>query len=288
MQLRRLTLFLALTLVATACRRPLTAPTPGPPPPAVDTDALPPLAPLVEPSGTCPAPGASGSVTVTSSEREREVLLLRPPGEREDLPIVFVWHGLGATARSMVPRLNLRGLADRGAIVVVPQARPDAEYGWTREDGVLFEDLRACLVRDGGDPARVVSVGFSAGALWTTILLGARADAFAAVVEMSGGALSPMADYRKPAWPVPALLFDGGTGDVYRKGPLTVRFARQTERLRDRLRADGSFAVHCRHDGGHRIPTASSELIHRWVLGHRYGEASPFAPDDVPGWCWPH
>ena len=141
---------------------------------------------------------------MTSAGYDREVLLLTPPSPKPGLPVLFVWHGLGATAKSMVPRLGLRELAAQGVIVVVPQAHPEADIGWgwtkAREDLVLFDDLRACLQRDlGADLDRVVTSGFSAGGLWSTYLLFHRADSLATAVIMSGGLLPPLLTYSTPA-----------------------------------------------------------------------------------------
>ncbi len=249
----------------------------------------PPLRPVGEPSGTCPELGA-GLRPMTSAGYDREVLLLTPPSPKPGLPVLFVWHGLGATARSMVPRLGLRELAAQGVIVVVPQAHPEADIGWgwtrAREDLVLFDDLRACLDRDlGVDLDRVVTSGFSAGGLWSTYLLFHRADSLATAVIMSGGLLPPILTYSTPAWSIPVVMFDGGPRDTYRAGPALIRFDRNTARLRDRLRQDGHLAVHCPNTGGHSVPTQRFDLIHRWALGHEYGAHSPWADREPPPGC---
>jgi len=223
---------------------------------------------------------------MTSGGVEREVLVLAPPSPRPGLPLVFVWHGLGATAGSMVPRMGLRELAASGAVVVVPQARPQAEIGWDRDDLVLFDDLRACMSQAYGiDPGRVTTSGFSAGGLWSTYLLFHRGDALASAVILSGGVLPPILPYSRPPWPIPVLLFDGGHKDIYRKGPVVVHFDTNTERLRDLLRRDGHYAVHCRHARGHSIPSTRQGLMHRWALAHRHGEPSPFQSEAPPPGC---
>lgn len=227
---------------------------------------------------------------MTSAGYEREVLVLTPPDPKPGLPVLFVWHGLGATAKSMVPRLGLRELAASGAVVVVPQAHPEADIGWgwtrQREDLTLFDDLRACLSKDlDVDLDRVVTSGFSAGGLWSTYLLFHRAEALASAVIMSGGLLPPILAYSTPTWPIPVLLFDGGARDTYRAGPTVIHFDRNTVKLRERLRGDGVLAVHCPHGRGHVVPTGRFDLVHRWTLAHRYGEPSPWASKDAPTGC---
>ncbi len=251
----------------------------------------PPVRPLGETPAGCPDLSGPGLKSFRSAGYDREALVLMPPGPGPDLPVVFVWHGLGATARSMVPRLGLRELAAAGAVVVVPTAHPKAELGWGFspggvEDLAVFDDLRACLHQALSiDLARVSSMGFSAGGLWTTFLLFHRADALASAVAMSGGVFPPIMTYETPASPLPVLLFDGGPRNIYRKGPVTVHFDRNTAKLRDRLREDGTLVVHCPHDRGHSVPSWRAELIHRWVLAHRVGEPSPFAVRDAPPGC---
>lgn len=278
---------LCLTLAGTAGCGPRKAPSSGAA--MVAPRPAPPLRPAGEPSGTCPDLKRSGMQTLTSAGVEREAIVLLPPGSAEGAPVLFVWHGLGATAKSMVPRMGLRELALAGAVVVAPQALPGSSTGWTVDlprvdDMALFDDLRACLHRDlQVDLHRVVSSGFSAGGLWTSLLLFKRSDALAGVLEMSGGVIPPILSYETPAWSTPALLFDGGRTDTYRKGPLLVRFDQNTAKLRDRLRRDGHLVVHCPHDRGHRVVSWRIDLIHRWALSQRYGEARPL--DEPPVGC---
>jgi poly(3-hydroxybutyrate) depolymerase len=241
-----------------------------------------PLGPAV-----CPTM-APGEVSLVAAGEERSVLLLSPPKPKPALPVVFVWHGLGATAASMIPRLRLAELATE-ALVVVPKASPKAKLGWGygpdgREDLALFDSVLACLVEQHRvDEDRVSSVGFSAGGFWTTWLLMNRTDRLASAAPLSGGVWPPVLPYRKPSWPIPVLAMDGGERDIYRSRVGPVHFDRNTDRLRDALGADGHAVVHCRGRQGHRIPTPRSPALHRWVLGARRGSAD--APAPTPAGC---
>jgi len=229
-----------------------------------------------------------GSHAFRVAGEDRTFLLLMPPNPPPKLPVVFVWHGLGATAESMIPRLRLRELATTAA-VVVPQASPKAKLGWGygpdgREDGAVLDRTLQCLVdQHGVDPDRVSSVGFSAGGFWTTWLLMNRTDRLASAVSLSGGVWPPLLPYRTPSSAIPVLATDGGGNDIYETRTTTVHFDNNTDRLLSSLQADGHATVHCRSADGHRIPTHRTALIHDWVLGAHRGD--PTAPAAAPRGC---
>jgi len=71
--------------------------------------------------GECPDFSETGSSKFSSNGQERQVITYWPESRAQDLPVVFVWHPLGGTARNMDTWLDLEGYAeDVGAIVVVP------------------------------------------------------------------------------------------------------------------------------------------------------------------------
>lgn len=219
----------------------------------------------------------------------RRAIVLAPESPPPGLPLIFVWHGLGSDARGMVGRLGLLDLAAH-AVVVVPEADPGVDLGWGytgsgRHDFAVYDVLRRCAEeRFATDPDRVVSVGWSAGALWSTRLLMERADELAAVVLFSGGLFAPLITWRSPAWSIPVLTFDGGPWDTYRKGAVLVRFDRNTRRLVRRLRTAGHHVRHCSHGGGHYLPSYAREVMWAWALSARRGTAS--TPQmTIPAWC---
>jgi predicted esterase len=139
-------------------------------------------------------------------------------------------------------------------------------------------------------------MGFSGGALFTTIVASQRGDTLAAIVEMSGGsdlevslAEGEVASYDTPAYTMPALLATGGTNDVWPSPDFPiVDFVAGTDTLEASLVADGHYTVRCRHERGHTITNAELELAVEWVSVHRFEEPSPYLSSGLGSdedWC---
>lgn len=274
------------------------------------------VAPLAElSSGECPDMSASGTSTFTSYDLQRTATVLVPdPMPEGPMPLVFFFHGLMDTTSTPVPTeymaeaLDMQSLADQyGAVVVLPESPVQAMLGYEFflwdiiEDGAadlaLYDDLRTCAAQNLDiDLDRVVAMGFSGGALWTTVVLSQRADTLAAAIEMSGGADvdayiydEPIARYATPAWPLPVLLQSGGDSDVWPSPSLIiVDFTAATDTLESNLGADGSVVVRCEHTRGHTVTQKGYELAIRWAMEHTYGQPSPWAGGDLgddADWC---
>jgi poly(3-hydroxybutyrate) depolymerase len=253
---------------------------------------------LVEPSGgACPSFDEPGRIDLVSSGKERKAQVYWPSAGAGGAPVLFVWHPLGGTAKQMISYLDLESLAeDRGVIVVAPDADAASLFDWnfldTPDDNydlVLFDDLRTCAARElGADATRVYTTGMSAGALWTTYLGIQRGDTLAAVLVMSGGT-GDVLTYGTPAYAFPALLTHGGETDTYNAGVTVLHFDEMTEAFAESLIADDHFVEVCAHDGGHDFPPDAPSLVADWLLPHRYGDPSPFAPDGagLPEMCAP-
>jgi hypothetical protein len=123
-----------------------------------------------------------------------------------------------------------------------------------------------------------------------------RGDAFAAIVEASGGSDISVpiwtelgARYETPAHPMPALLISGGESDVWPDASFTVvDFEAATDTLEQQLADDGHTVVSCHHSGGHTLPTPAYSLSIDWVLAHEFGAPSPWADGDLGShddWC---
>ena len=279
------------------------------------------LAPLAGLSdGDCPDFSDSGTSKFTSSGEDRTVTLLLPDTDGDDevetegAPVVFFFHGLttpeesSEPSRELAEALDLQGIADEtGAIIVVPEAplreMYDVEFYLWQVDSVdstdltLYDDLRTCLSsRLDVDLERVTAVGFSGGALFTTVLLAERGDTLATFVELSGGAdvdvplfTDPFAPYSTPAWTLPGLVVSGGATDVWPSvdAPL-VDFEDASDTLTDELVTDSSFVVRCHHDEGHSITWDEYLLTISWLTTHQFGQPSPFAGADLGAdadWC---
>jgi predicted esterase len=272
------------------------------------------LRPLAEVSGACPELSSSGFVTFDSFDQERSASIVVPSVPGPDMPLVFFFHGLmdpGSTPEPteyMVNGLGLQSLADtHNAVIVVPEAPIYSLLGFsfflwdialeTDADLVLFDDLRTCVAEQlDVDLARTTAWGFSGGALWTTVMAAQRGDAFAAIVEASGGSDISVpiwpdlaAKYETPAYTMPALLISGGASDIWPSASLTlVDFEAATDTLEAQLAEDGHTVVSCHHSSGHSLPNPAYYLSIDWVMEHRFGEVSPWAGGDLGGddsWC---
>ena len=263
-------------------------------------------------SGECPELGSTTTSTFLSSGVERTATVVIPETPTEDKPVVFFFHGLLDT--SVEPTayhadaLNLQAEANsQGAIFVLPQSRTMTEFGFTfymwqvmdedELDLVLYDDLRTCVTQElDTDIRRYSALGFSGGALFTTVLARERGDTLATMVEMSGGSDidfamasdEPIAVYGTPANTMPALLFSGGDEDGWPSGFIMVNFQDATDNLEAKLVEDSHFTWRCRHDMGHTITMPEWGLAKAWALGHSYGVESSYLDGAIDGytdWC---
>jgi predicted esterase len=231
--------------------------------------------------GECPSLDSPGAMTMNTGGGIRRVTWLFPAERKGGLPFLMVFHGLGASARSMIPRMQLQALADSGVVVAVPEGIPTARFGWGAgpkgiHDVMLVDDMRRCAhERLGVDLARVHATGFSAGGLWTTLLLMHASELLASVTIFSGGDLPPFVNYQAPEKKVPALVIWGGKTDVYRGRGFSVQFDGAARRVSEGLARDGHFVVRCNHGNGHVLPRDYSGMLHQWTVAHTFGKPSP-------------
>jgi hypothetical protein len=201
-------------------------------------------------------------------------------GQGHGVPLVFVWHPLGETARGIIASQRLEGFAERhGCVLVVPDGDATPfRWGYVGDptgDVFLFDEMRRRLVADGTvDVDRVGSVGMSAGGLWTTWLAMHRSEDLAAVAVLSGGT-DPSVPWIAPRSPIPVLVAWGGPRDTW--GPFS--FDRASRRFVRQLRDNGHLVVEVEHGGGHSLPPRVMDLCGTWLLAHRRGQPSPFAHD---------
>ena len=267
--------------------------------------------------GTCPDMRQSGTVSFSSSGTDRTVSVVVPDGLREDMPLVYFFHGLlspQSTPRPteyMVNALRLQDLAnEEGVVLVLPQSNVMERLGmeffmWDIEteesdDMVLFDDLRACAYGILNiDLTRVHAMGFSGGALFSTVVGTARSHVLASMIQMSGGSDIEMMTFDQPLsaylpfeYTLPSLLITGGRGDAWPGGGVTlVDFSSATDNLESQLTEDGHFVVRCEHDFGQTVPVSASQVAREWIRDHRHGETSPYVSVELSslqsfaGWC---
>ncbi len=265
-------------------------------------------------SGECPSLEASGTSSFLSSGVERSVTVIVPSTPAADMPLYFFFHGLDDPSATDHPgaswssQLDVQSLADdTGTVWVFADSPIQNMYGyefylWNLEttgnlDLVLYDDLRSCVAENlDVDLSRASAMGFSGGALFTTLLLAHRADTLATVVQLSGGAdlTVPTFDellalYAEPATDLPVLLTTGGEADVWPNESLKiVDFYAASDTLQGYLLDDGHYVVRCNDEKGHSVNRADWDLGVSWLLAHSFGGASPFASaglGDDADWC---
>ena len=232
------------------------------------------------------------------------------PEGKEDMPVIFTWHGLTTSTFNpidmFVTGFDLDGLAEeKNAVVIVPEAEAISLLGqnillWgilnnEENDLTLYDDLRSCVAESFDvDLRRVSAWGFSGGALWTSKLLMSRSDTLSAAVSASGGVdleiplIGDALAYHSPVDAVPTMLLAGGPMDVWPdpSAPIIV-FEDATDTLQEGLVQDGHYVVRCDHTSGHYLPSNFWKPITRWLLNHTYGAPSPYETGDknIDGAC---
>ncbi len=215
----------------------------------------PPPVPNYSGGGACPKLSAGNNKIWSWGETRKVDVYL--PATPKGAPLLFLWHGLGDTKENFGKGMNAQGIASAlGAVVLVPQGGLKLTgWGWgTNDDATLdvalFDDLLSCVDQQYDiDNERVWSMGFSAGALWTSWLAMHRSTYLSAAVAWSGGAGDSANKYKKPKRKIPVLLAWGGPQDV-----AGVKFEEMTKHMGASLKSDGHYVVMCNHNLGHTIP----------------------------------
>lgn len=269
--------------------------------------------------GSCPtlAPGAN---TIQSAGTDRAFLLAVPSDlqPNEVLPVVFLWHWLGGDAQDFLEKGEVQAAVDAQRFVaVIPEKKGDPadklfgllEITWPAavsssqarvdEELTFFDDMLACVSQQYSVNKNCVSsVGVSFGALWTTLLAGARGDHLSSFVSLSGGCGgSLIKPWGNPAHKMPAIVLWGGPTDNCFS---LMNFEATSGTLEDELTAGGHFFLECIHNCGHAEPPfdapggAATKYQGMWgfVLDHPFwlgpGQ-SPYLseglPSDIPTWC---
>jgi polyhydroxybutyrate depolymerase len=151
------------------------------------------------------------TLTLFSSGFPRRVLLFRPPGVVDPLPIVLVLHGTGGSADFAADETGWADLAEeRRFVVAFPEGLPhdpdspprflsnplrwndgstppdDPLHTDTDDVAFLADVIRTQISRGVADPARVYLTGFSNGAGMAFRFAAERGDLLAAVAPVAG------------------------------------------------------------------------------------------------------
>lgn len=260
---------------------------------ALDTTTAPPSppTPYAYSGGDCPKL-AAGQNTLFSWDTSRSVDLYLP-AELKSAGLLFLWHGLGDSKENFGKATNAQAQANiLGAIVAVPQSKGAATgWGWASDDSALrdvqlFDDLVTCIDKQFDiDNERIYTMGFSAGALWSSYLVINRSTFLAAAVIWSGGTGSTAYKYKTPKRKIPVLASWGGKNDN-----AVLSFAETTGNFVGALTKDGHYVIACDHGLGHTIPPNGLNWGMKFLQAHRWATLTntPFKGGDTsafPGYC---
>ncbi|MCB9582512.1 MAG: hypothetical protein H6717_36080 [Polyangiaceae bacterium] len=272
--------------------------------------------------GTCPAlpttadaAGANNPITIKTSGNNRTFLLALPHNilPTEKLPIIFLWHWLGGSAKSFYDKGEVQAAVDaQRFIAVIPEADPSSlnVFKWpyslialpqqVQAELTFFDDMLSCVSQQFNVNKNCVSsAGVSAGALWTDQLVGQRSQYLSSFLSLSGGVGTPqnqtIKPWTKPVHPIPGMVLWGGPQDIC----VLQQFQVLSLTLEQNLTQDGSFFLECIHNCAHaeppfEPPAGYSKYAGLWqfALDHPYWLPkgySPYTsqglPVSVPPWC---
>lgn len=236
--------------------------------------------------GGCRIPVGTRPVTIEVAGQDRTALVRRGADAGDGAPVLFVWHGFGASARSILPAVSAETHWN-DALVVAPQGldRTFEKFGSVARPGwqvllgeledrdlqfydALLDHLRPCM-----DSARVYSTGFSNGGFFSNVLGCHRRDTLAAIAPVGGG--GPFAACQG-AMPV---MVTHGTADrtvAYEMAEHTVQTWSEPNRCAGSVpQSDGCTGLDCEtptalcvFDGGHTWPRGTDAAIAAFLRSH--------------------
>lgn len=249
-----------------------------------------PTPPLPSPQGACPD-FTNGTVTfqLASGTRTAQVWIDEAAAADMDGPLVMYWHGTGGIPQQAQQALgaSIAEITSRGGIVVAPIYAGNGQFPWLDNGGSaefpLVDEIVACAAENIGiDARRIHSLGFSAGALFTSALSFGRSSYIASVALYSGGFVTAAQD---PNNKFAAMIFHGGAADnVY-----GVDFRSASQQYQTALLDAGHFAFVCDHGTGHAMPAEGPSSVLEFFTDHPFGE-DPAAyadgfPAGMPSYC---
>ncbi len=199
---------------------------------------------------------------------DRTFLVIVPDDMQPDerLPVMFMWHWLGGSAKDFYERADTQAAVnEKRFIAVIADGRTPEQgvfFKWpfsiTDLDDSLdaefqfFDDMLSCVNEQFNvDKECVSSVGVSAGALFTDQLAGGRGDRLASFMSLSGGTGGNVVKpWKKPEHKLPGLVLWGGKNDFC----IAVDFEETSKDLEKHLVEDGHFVVECIHNCNHSTP----------------------------------
>ena|GEM_PF-832713 len=285
-----------------------TAPPPG--------ATLAPELPTFGGGGMCPVLETNGTLNVMNSGGgDREFMVVVPDDweQGEQLPVIVLYHWLGASAASFYDRAEVQAAADHYRfIALIPEGRELEDlvpFRWPfavsdldllmDQDFQFLDDMLACAHAQFGIDKECVSVmGVSAGAMFSSMIASRHSSRIASLISLSGGVGGLIKPWQAGGHVMPAMVLWGGRQDFC----IAIDFEVASLQLEQDLEANGHFVVECIHNCAHATPPFEPDeaglptFAPAWefFLDHPYwledGE-SPYQslpeglPDSWPQWC---
>jgi len=272
--------------------------------------------PLPTYGGICPDLETGMQHTITTSGGERSFIFVAPTDlqEGEVLPVMFMFHWLGASANSFYNKAEVQYAADYYRfIAIIPNGR-DVEqlvpFKWPfaisdldflmQQDFDMVDDLLACTAEQYNvDKECISAMGVSAGAMFTSMLASRHGDNLASFISLSGGVGGLVKPWQAGGNVMPAMVLWGGRDDFC----IAIDFATASKQLEMDLENNGHPVLECIHNCTHATPPFEPPLDQpdlptfapawEFMLAHPYwldDGYSPYAdypalPSPWPDWC---
>ncbi len=259
-------------------------------------------------NATCPTLVAGKNTIQTQGSREFLFVLPSDHDPSEVLPVVFLWHWLGGSAKSFLEKGDVQTAVDHYRVLaVIPESKQDGLFKWPiesvqtqariDEELTFFDHMLSCVSAQYQVNAQCVSsIGVSAGALFTQILASGRGELLSSFVSLSGGSGGLIQPWNGSDNKMPAMVLWGGPKDNCLG---LMDFNQTSQTLESELAADGHFVLECIHNCGHaappfEVPNAPTAFAPMWefVLQHPAWltpGTSPYQtegiPEAIPPWC---
>lgn len=266
--------------------------------------------------GMCPVLETDGTLNVMSTGGgDREFITVVPSDweKGEQLPVIVLYHWLGASAQGFYDRAEAQAAADHYRfIALIPEGREIEDlvpFRWPfavsdldllmDQDFQFLDDMLACAHEQFGIDKECVSVmGVSAGAMFSSMIASRHGARVASLISLSGGVGGLIKPWQAAEHVMPAMVLWGGPQDFC----IAIDFEVASEQLGQDLEADGHFVMECIHNCSHATPPFEPDdpgvptFAPAWefFLDHPYwledGE-SPYQslpdglPDSWPQWC---
>jgi hypothetical protein len=221
-------------------------------------------------------------------------------------PIIIYWNGTASSPGAEIPlAFNVSAVTAAGGLIVgfVSGSRTGqtgADTGgdlyWYSTDVPFADQAVACAIQQYKIDTRHIHVaGYSAGALQTVYMWGARSGYVASVISYSGGYIainapqSTDAPFENSANIAPAIAAHGAVGS----DNLIVDFANASTTWEGMIKSAGGFSIDCNDGGNHtdfftkRAP-GLEPVAYKFFADHPYGiKPEPYTslPSGFPSYC---